>query len=362
MKLNEIRDNDGATKNRMRVGRGIGSGKGKTGGRGVKGQKARTGVAIKGFEGGQMPLHRRLPKRGFTPPNAKRYNEVNLGRIQVGGRCRQASDVGHAPVTVASLIGGRRGLEARETACVILGNGRAYGEAPAFEVAGPSKSAAEAIEKAGGVAQACWCGKAAERGSGRRADPSTASAGLEPPCMAAASAASIVMPRSASAGSDGRRASNPRATWPVALLVEEAGPRTQAIFGFFRTVHPGRKAAAAAPSGIADHGIGSRTARLEHQLRRHRQGRGPEEADLVHARSAARVPPRHLHPAARHRHRSAAGRAFKQASGRRARPLQHVLGRGRRAHGDLRAEHHAVHLGLDHRPAADLRRARRSRR
>src|SRR5215207_2231879 len=82
MKLNDIRDNDGATKNRMRVGRGIGSGKGKTAGRGVKGQKARTGVSIKGFEGGQMPLHRRLPKRGFTPPNARDLNEVNLGRIQ----------------------------------------------------------------------------------------------------------------------------------------------------------------------------------------------------------------------------------------------------------------------------------------
>ena len=82
MKLNEIRDNEGATKNRMRVGRGIGSGKGKTGGRGVKGQKSRTGVSIKGFEGGQMPLHRRLPKRGFNKPNARDLNEVNIGRIQ----------------------------------------------------------------------------------------------------------------------------------------------------------------------------------------------------------------------------------------------------------------------------------------
>ena len=90
MKLNEIRDNDGATKDRMRVGRGIGSGKGKTAGRGVKGQKARTGVAIKGFEGGQMPLHRRLPKRGFTPPNARDLNEVNLGRIQEAVDGRQA--------------------------------------------------------------------------------------------------------------------------------------------------------------------------------------------------------------------------------------------------------------------------------
>jgi len=82
MKLNEIADNEGARKGRMRVGRGIGSGKGKTAGRGVKGQKSRTGVAIKGFEGGQMPLHRRIPKRGFTPPNQKTWQVINLGTIQ----------------------------------------------------------------------------------------------------------------------------------------------------------------------------------------------------------------------------------------------------------------------------------------
>jgi large subunit ribosomal protein L15 len=82
MKLNEIRDNPGARKKRMRVGRGIGSGKGKTSGRGVKGQKARTGVRLGGFEGGQMPLHRRLPKRGFTNLFRTRYQIVNLGRIQ----------------------------------------------------------------------------------------------------------------------------------------------------------------------------------------------------------------------------------------------------------------------------------------
>src|SRR3954462_10565658 len=82
MKLNQIADNEGAKKGRMRVGRGIGSGKGKTGGRGVKGQKARTGVAVKGFEGGQMPLYRRLPKRGFWNPFSTDLNEVNLGRIQ----------------------------------------------------------------------------------------------------------------------------------------------------------------------------------------------------------------------------------------------------------------------------------------
>src|SRR5665213_2163678 len=81
-KLNDIRDNEGSSKNRMRVGRGPGSGKGKTGGRGVKGQKARSGVAIAGFEGGQMPLHMRLPKRGFNNIFAKRHVEVSLGAIQ----------------------------------------------------------------------------------------------------------------------------------------------------------------------------------------------------------------------------------------------------------------------------------------
>ena len=82
MRLNQLSDNPGARKDRMRVGRGIGSGKGKTSGRGVKGQKARTGVSIKGFEGGQMPLHRRLPKRGFNSLNRPEFVEVNLGRLQ----------------------------------------------------------------------------------------------------------------------------------------------------------------------------------------------------------------------------------------------------------------------------------------
>jgi ribosomal protein L15 len=82
MKLNEIADNAGARKGRMRVGRGIGSGKGKTAGRGVKGQKSRTGVAIKGFEGGQMPLYRRIPKRGFRPPHQKHWQVINLGTLQ----------------------------------------------------------------------------------------------------------------------------------------------------------------------------------------------------------------------------------------------------------------------------------------
>jgi large subunit ribosomal protein L15 len=146
MKLNEIRDNEGSTKNRMRVGRGIGSGKGKTGGRGVKGQKARTGVAIKGFEGGQMPLHRRLPKRGFNNPNAVELNEVNVGRIQ------QAVEAGRldlaAPVTVEALVAA--GVVSKPRGGVkILGVGE-FKTKLSFQVAGASKSAVQAIEKAGG--------------------------------------------------------------------------------------------------------------------------------------------------------------------------------------------------------------------
>ncbi|MEI9917038.1 MAG: 50S ribosomal protein L15 [Methylovirgula sp.] len=146
MKLNEITDNHGSSKNRIRVGRGIGSGKGKTGGRGVKGQKARTGVAIKGFEGGQMPLHRRLPKRGFTPPNAKDYNEVNIGRIQEAVAAgKLAVDT---PVTIEALV--TAGVVSKPRDGVrILGVGEISAKL-VFEVAGASKSAIAAIEKAGG--------------------------------------------------------------------------------------------------------------------------------------------------------------------------------------------------------------------
>jgi len=146
MKLSDIADNAGSRKKRMRVGRGIGSGKGKTAGRGGKGQTARSGVRIKGFEGGQMPLHRRLPKRGFTNPGASDLNEVNLGRVQ------QAIDAGkldarHA-VTVAALV--KAGVCARERDGVkILGKGEIKAKL-AFEVLGASKSALAAIEKAGG--------------------------------------------------------------------------------------------------------------------------------------------------------------------------------------------------------------------
>jgi large subunit ribosomal protein L15 len=146
MKLNDLSDNPGATKPRMRIGRGIGSGKGKTGGRGVKGQKARTGVAIKGFEGGQMPLHRRLPKRGFVNIFRKDYNEVGIGRVQA------AIDAGlldaSAPVTAAALQAA--GIIRREKDGVrLLGNGE-ISAAVTFEVAGASRPALAAIEKAGG--------------------------------------------------------------------------------------------------------------------------------------------------------------------------------------------------------------------
>ena len=146
MRLNEIRDNDGATKDRMRVGRGIGSGKGKTGGRGVKGQKARAGVSIKGFEGGQMPLHRRLPKRGFTPPNARDLNEVNLGRIQEAVTAGKLD--ASTPVTVEALVAAGVLSKPRD-GVKILGNGE-LSAALTFQVTGASKSATAAIERAGG--------------------------------------------------------------------------------------------------------------------------------------------------------------------------------------------------------------------
>jgi large subunit ribosomal protein L15 len=146
MKLNEISDNAGARKGRMRIGRGIGSGKGKTGGRGGKGQTARTGVRIKGFEGGQMPLHRRLPKRGFNNIFALDLNEVNLDRIQA------AIDRGALEVKdtldVEALV--RAGVLRRAKDGVrLLGRGEI--KAPVqLAVHGASKSAIAAVEKAGG--------------------------------------------------------------------------------------------------------------------------------------------------------------------------------------------------------------------
>jgi large subunit ribosomal protein L15 len=146
MKLNELRDNEGATHSRKRLGRGIGSGTGKTGGRGVKGQKARSGVAINGFEGGQMPLYRRLPKRGFKNIFAKDYNVVSLGRVQVAIDAGKL-DAGET-VTVETLV--KAGVLRRAKDGVrLLADGELKGKV-AFDVAGASKSAVEKVEKAGG--------------------------------------------------------------------------------------------------------------------------------------------------------------------------------------------------------------------
>jgi large subunit ribosomal protein L15 len=147
MKLNEIRDNAGARKNRMRVGRGIGSGKGKTSGRGVKGQTSRTGVAIKGFEGGQMPLHRRLPKRGFTNIFAKDYSVANLGKVQ------QAIEAGKLdasqPITGEILVAAGVAQNSRD-GVRLLAKGALTTKA-SFVVAGASASAIAAVEALGGT-------------------------------------------------------------------------------------------------------------------------------------------------------------------------------------------------------------------
>lgn len=146
MRLNELRDNPGATKERTRVGRGIGSGTGKTGGRGVKGQKSRSGVAIKGFEGGQMPLHQRLPKRGFTKPNRARFAEVTLRRIQTAidaGRLDASQPVDAAALKAAGVI--RRAKDGVR----LIGGGDLTTKID-LTVAGGSAPAIAAVEKAGG--------------------------------------------------------------------------------------------------------------------------------------------------------------------------------------------------------------------
>ena len=146
MKLNEIRDNDGARKSRMRVGRGIGSGKGKTSGRGQKGQTSRSGVSINGFEGGQMPLHMRLPKRGFNNIFGKDYAEVNLGMIQKlvdGGKLDTKAVIDHAVLKAAGVArGGKDGVR-------LLGKG-IFSAKLKFLVAGVSAGAKTAVEAAGG--------------------------------------------------------------------------------------------------------------------------------------------------------------------------------------------------------------------
>ena len=146
MKLNELRDNQGARKSRMRVGRGIGSGKGQTAGRGQKGQTSRSGVSIFGFEGGQMPLHMRLPKRGFNNIFARDFAEVNLGAIQKmidAGKLEAKGTIDHAALKAAGLArGGKDGVR-------LLGKGEITAKL-SLKVAGASKGALEAVEKAGG--------------------------------------------------------------------------------------------------------------------------------------------------------------------------------------------------------------------
>jgi large subunit ribosomal protein L15 len=147
MKLNELRDNPGAAKKRKRVGRGPGSGMGKTGGRGIKGQNSRSGVAINGFEGGQMPLYRRLPKRGFTKPNRKEFAVVNLGQLQAfidAGKLDAKAEITEEALVASGLV--RRRLDGVR----LLGKGALTAKL-ALSLTGASKSAVEAVEAAGGT-------------------------------------------------------------------------------------------------------------------------------------------------------------------------------------------------------------------
>jgi large subunit ribosomal protein L15 len=164
MKLNEIKDNEGARHRKMRVGRGIGSGKGKTAGRGQKGQKSRSGVAIKGFEGGQMPLHMRIPKRGFNNIFAKDYAEVNLGMIQKfidAKKLDAKATIDQAALKAAGLSrGGKDGVR-------ILAKGELTSKIT-VSVAGASKGAVAAIEKAGGKVEILTVKPAAEKAADKK--------------------------------------------------------------------------------------------------------------------------------------------------------------------------------------------------
>jgi len=165
MKLNDIRDNPGARKTRTRVGRGIGSGKGKTGGRGQKGQKSRSGVSIKGFEGGQMPLHMRLPKRGFNNPFGKDYAEVNIGQVQKlidDNKLDAKNVIDQAALQAAGIArGGKHGVR-------LLGKGELTAKV-SFKVAGASKGALAAVEKAGGAVEVIYVKPAGEKAAEKKA-------------------------------------------------------------------------------------------------------------------------------------------------------------------------------------------------
>ncbi|HEX7820019.1 MAG TPA: 50S ribosomal protein L15 [Sphingobium sp.] len=162
--LNELRDNDGARKGRMRVGRGIGSGKGKTAGRGQKGAKARSGVAINGFEGGQMPLHMRIPKRGFNNIFAKDHAEVNLGMVQKAidaGKIEAGASLDQAALRAAGLSrGGKDGVR-------LLAKGELTTKV-SFTVAGASKGAIEAVEKIGGTVTVIETVSAADKAKAKK--------------------------------------------------------------------------------------------------------------------------------------------------------------------------------------------------
>ena len=164
MKLNEIKDNKGARKSRVRVGRGIGSGLGKTAGRGQKGAKARSGVSVFGFEGGQMPLHMRLPKRGFNNIFAKDYAEVNVGAIQKAidaGRFDAKGVIDQDALRAANLSrGGKDGVR-------LLGKG-ALSAKLSFRVAGASKGAREAVEAAGGSIEIIEVVSAADKAAAKK--------------------------------------------------------------------------------------------------------------------------------------------------------------------------------------------------
>ena len=311
MKLNELRDN-AARPRRKRLGRGIGSGTGKTGGRGVKGQKARSGVAINGFEGGQMPLHRRLPKRGFNNIFAKDFNVVSLGRIQA------AIDAGkldaQATIDRRGADRGRR-HPPRQGRRPPARRRRTDGEARLRR-----RRRLEVGDRGGRegrrLGQAAGEGRSLARPQGR---VTLRSAGGRAQIAAACNFAARSLSR-----------------------------------GFIRPCRP-LEALSSVTSGEL-HGIGRRTTRRQSELRGLRQGRGAQEAHLVHARCAARLSARHLHPDAGHQ--PAGLRAGVPAAvDRHPRHVQHVLGRRRRAHGDLRPRHHAVHLGLDHHPAHDVGRS-----
>ncbi|MDX3910563.1 MAG: 50S ribosomal protein L15 [Sphingobium sp.] len=164
-KLNDIKDNEGARKGRMRVGRGIGSGKGKTAGRGQKGAKARSGVAINGFEGGQMPLHMRIPKRGFNNIFAKDFATVNLGAVQKAidaGKLDAKAVIDQAALRAANISrGGKHGVR-------LLAKGELTASGVSFSVAGASASAIAAVEKAGGKVEVLETVSAADKAKAKK--------------------------------------------------------------------------------------------------------------------------------------------------------------------------------------------------